>query len=350
MIEWEMIEWVWIAIAIAAVAAIGGVAWLGLGARKRRSEPKKEPVEPDFGAAAEAEEATEAAQEQAALPIEKPEPPARPSPPPSLLQLDICYAAEIYGETETQMESFADMRERLIKRRFLLRPILLGFRAAENQWESARPARGYSHWIFAAPLANRDGVLDDELLRVLEEELTRHCQRENLSFRAPPRAQTIENARLLDQFCAEVDLLVTLRAENLQQRPQNRKRVAELARSEGLIEESERVFADFREGERIFEMLLPRLKEDGGDGDSISTVSFVMDLPNVLQPRETFDRMSDVAEKMAKVLRFTLVDEERRPLNRDDVAKARAQTQKLASRMREYGVVAGSPEARILFS
>ena len=75
-----------------------------------------------------------------------------------------------------------------------------------------------------------------------------------------------------------------------------------------------------------------------------------MDLPNVLQPRETFDRMSDVAEKMAKVLRFTLVDEERRPLNRDDVAKARAQTQKLASRMREYGVVAGSPEARILFS
>ena len=188
------------------------------------------------------------------------------------------------------------------------------------------------------------------MLRVLEEELTRHCQRENLSFRAPPRAQTIENARLLDQFCAEVDLLVTLRAENLQQRPQNRKRVAELARSEGLIEESERVFADFREGERIFEMLLPRLKEDGGDGDSISTVSFVMDLPNVLQPRETFDRMSDVAEKMAKVLRFTLVDEERRPLNRDDVAKARAQTQKLASRMREYGVVAGSPEARILFS
>lgn len=266
------------------------------------------------------------------------------------MHLDICYAAEIYGGVEAEADSFADMRERLIKRRFLLRPILLGFNAGESKWESARPARGYSHWMFAAPLANRDGVLDDELLRILEEELTRHCQREGLSFRAPPQARTIENARLLDQFCAEVDLLVTLRAENLSQRPQNRERVAELARSEGLVEESERAFVDFREGERIFEMLLPRRKEDGGDGDSISTVSFVMDLPNVSRPSETFDRMTDVAEKMAKVLRFTLVDEERRPLNRDDLAKARAQTQTLASRMREYGVVAGGPEARILFS
>jgi hypothetical protein len=78
-------------------------------------------------------------------------------------------------------------------------------------------------------------------------------------------------------------------------------------------------------------------------------VVFVLDVPRVVDPMRTFDRMKLVAKRMAKTLNAELVDDNRRALDDAALTGIRAQVEAAALALRRVHIEPGSARALALF-
>ena len=275
-----------------------------------------------------------------------------PLPPiaEELLREDLHYVVRLFPADEssppTEVRIFTPLAEKI------------GIRASQRifgldekrGWIRLRGTGAHKHWIWATPLVSRAGRLDEKKMNAIEAAFRKFGEANRLRTVFPDSAIVAEHAGLLDKFCSEADVLLCLYAVSLNRAPQSAAKIASLAESEGFIRDDPGVFVRYRDNQKLFALKTRHGMPLGKGGDSVSGISFELDLPHVSRPGEGFSEMAETADKMAKVLRFTLVDEENNPLTRDSITRIRTQADALRKKMDDYGVVAGGALARILFS
>ena len=79
-------------------------------------------------------------------------------------------------------------------------------------------------------------------------------------------------------------------------------------------------------------------------------VTLLLDVPTVPDGARAFDRMVMVAEQLAHALGARVVDDNRQPLSPASLGLIRGKIAEFQTRMTQFGVAAGSPSSRRLFS
>ncbi len=351
---------VWIAVAVLAVAAVLAAVLYGLhgadsaGKRKRENktasgEPRK--IEPVVNAAAEKTQTAAPPQplppqpqpSQGNLEIASSAAPEIPPPPEETLASEMCYAAHVFAPRPLAAEAFAPLAEQWKKWR-LPRHILLGYAEQEKQWrEPSADSPPRKNWILAAPLADRNGALDEKRIRDLEESARRFCQSIGARGKFPSVAESVKNAKLLDEFCNSVDKIVEM---HLSGSP-SLARVAEAAKIGGLsaADASGIKYVCRQNSETLFSMTVyTRARGE------VRRVVFELDAPNVSNSARAFDAMTRCLQKTASMLSLEITDGSGAAVDDERLEQMREQLALLNAEMKKFGVPPGGAIARLLFS
>lgn len=208
--------------------------------------------------------------------------------------------------------------------------------------------------IAALQLADRSGPVNGEDLRNF------HAKVEDLAVRIGgalewrEHGDPLQYARELDQFCVEVDVMISLQLVAGIGGPFAGTKLRGVAEAGGgeLKEDGQFHFAD-QYGETQF--ILCSLDRKPMTVETLRTamlrgVMLLMDLPRVANGAEVFNQMVLVGRKLETALSSKLMDENQRQLGDQEIDKIRQQLKVLYSQMFARGVTPGSSSALRLFS
>ena len=251
----------------------------------------------------------------------------------------------------------------------------------------------FRNWLVALPLADRGGRMTEEKIRAVERETRRFAELRRLQPSFPPTASSLENAKLVDDFCERVDIELALHVDG-PSRP-SRASVEKMLRLQGLTDAPVRAVGKggtvgvgtgpvmgsgsgsgmvsggngfggngsgngngaggsgsgrlvwTRDGEVRYSAQPRRVSSSPGE---VSSVVFRLDVPNVSDPARAFDEMLECAAKVARVFYFKVRDPDGRDIGEDRARELRMLALGVAEDMRAHGVAPGGDVARLLFS
>ncbi len=230
------------------------------------------------------------------------------------------------------------------------------FDDADNLWHelSAHSAGAY-HWFCAAmQMVDRRGPIDENDFRGFTDGIQRVAD-QFLAVPAdfPLRSAALANAADMDKFCASVDVQVgiNLIADG---EPFPGARLRALAESCGLRMADDGSFhAIDAEGRTLFTLSNheAELFDADGMGDIVTRgVTFVVDVPLVVDGADVFEDMMRIAEAMSESLGGRIVDDNRAAFGNEAAAVIRTQIDRLQAEMADQGIPAGGSLAARLFS
>ena len=333
MPDFEDAYWLFALAGVAALAAVGAIFYFSTRAEPRRPPKIGQGVEPSFGG-----KKTEEPQ-QGTLEVDDFVPPELPSPPESLLPLEICYTARFYGDkpaTSGDMESFRKQLHSSKNRN----SYLLGFDESGGQWRMP-PESPCRYWIVAVPLADRGGAIAAADIQRLEEQSRVFAQKKQMRVVFPSMSESLENAAVIDGFCAAADMFIEIR---LSGESHPAARTDEILRLVGMSND-ERGYVCRVNSENLFRARLMTATAGGRQ-----TIIFEMDAPNISDPPRAFGEMIRAARRAAGMLNMKLTDPQGAPIDDARMAEMDKQLALLASQMRKFGAEPGSATARIIFS
>lgn len=225
----------------------------------------------------------------------------------------------------------------------------------ENQWRRINGSTvGAHHWFLAAlQLVDRGGVVSEgDFLHY-----TRGVQRLADQFRSvpagiPSRAEILGNAKVLDRFCAEVDVQIAINLVAMQ--PMVGNHIFSLAEAEGLRLEHDGSFHARAADNRTLYILsngeAALFEKSTIAGLQTRRLSLVLDLPRIIDAASEFEEMMRFAVHLGKKLGADVVDDNGRPFGTDSVDAIRTRIRHYQTRMSEEGIPPGGSLARRLFS
>ena len=192
--------------------------------------------------------------------------------------------------------------------------------------------------------------MTEEKIRAVERETRRFAELRKLHPAFPPVHVSLENARLVDEFCGRVDIEIILHADGTA-RP-SRGGVEKMLRLQGLEEDGGGEGKNGRlvwrkDGEVRFGVNLRKSSSAPGD---VSCAEFRLDVPNVSDPGRALDEMLECARKVARVFFFQVRDPEGGEMSEERAKELRTLAAGVAEDMRKHGVAPGGDVARLLFS
>lgn len=167
---------------------------------------------------------------------------------------------------------------------------------------------------------------------------------------------TVTHARAveLDALCAQVDQMVGINLIPPGDRLLPVSRIVQAAALHDMRLESDGALHFFNEqGQSVFSLTNHDTKpfQHHTLATASSTgITLLLDVPRVEQPALQFDLMARVAHELAQELQLNLVDDQRVVLTAGGVERIRAQIVQVGAQMTDNGIVAGSAQARRLFS
>lgn len=231
--------------------------------------------------------------------------------------------------------------------------VILGFDDGNKDWEKPRPDKSYTYLVWAVPLSSRNSKMTAEeraiYVRVIQDQM-----RKLAGVAKFPAHQDIEE-RLedVDQFLDKVDLAfeIHLIAKEGSGKPQKAGDIIELAQFEKM-EEVEGRIVRLVNGEKWYELNAGNNEKLGRKPPErpIASLSLFMDVPHVSNTESAYDDMFKLAEKLARVLNFVLVDYNNDELNAELLQENRNYVMYCCAEMIQRGVRPGSKLARALFS
>lgn len=329
-----------IAISVVVILAFIAVALWGVyggklkpGKKKadgKKSLPVREKKEPVFNSAAQGAQQT--------LPLD-----FTPPPLPELeqsWQADYCYVVHFFEDQVGDVKRFSALKERLAQRRMKIYR-LLGFDEEVQQWEIAEASSSFRYWIAMVPLADRNGTMTREKMKLLEDDCRRFSDHVGLRPMFSPIASALARADLLDKFCDDVDQTLHLRL--LLPHALGMNEVDELLKR-GYMVKDEKTYVYRLDSEVMFTaspVVLPNIL--------VQEVSFVLDLPRVSQPQRAFE---DMVQRMGEIadLKHGRLFHGEKEISETDFGMMRGEVDALANRMIEEGVNPGSALACLLFN
>ncbi len=230
------------------------------------------------------------------------------------------------------------------------------FDDGHNAWvDIGQHNGGGHHWFCAAmQLVDRRGPIN-------EGDFSRFTDGVHLvadQFMAIPsshlaRAEALQQAADLDQFCAGVDVQIGV---NLVSRttPFGGTKLRGLVEAQGMRLRADGMFhAEDEAGKSLFVLgnLEPTFFTDETMRDmETQGLTLIVDVPRIADGGAVFNRMMQVAGFLADALNAEIVDDNRNPLGGDAAKLIRQQIQHFQQQMSDYGVPAGSPLALRLFA
>lgn len=170
----------------------------------------------------------------------------------------------------------------------------------------------------------------------------------------PDRQPALALAAALDQFCADVDVLIGVNVITQNGVAFAATKVRAMAEAAGMKLQPDGTFHFFNdEGADLFSLAnLDPTPFSSENIRQLSThgVTFLFDVPRVADGVRVFNQMLMVARQMASSLGGQVVDDNRRPLTDAGIAKIKEQLADIYARMEAQQIKSGSARALRLFS
>lgn len=321
---------------------------LRAGAAERRAEPRPEArVEPRVGRLPQEDGAPEPA----------PAPPARaPSAADWLPEGDVGvdFVVEMAPAAPVNAAALAPL---LARRAEFGKPVrVTGLVAERGEWDEVvggAPTQ-YRRVRAALQLCDRAGPVSEVMLSGFRDTALALARDLSAAVEMPDLDEAAARAAILDQFCAEVDVMIGVNLVARDDRPFAGAKVRVLAESNGLRLAPDGRFVLYDEGGReLFsanDLDGRPLRADRLAQAQLKGLTFLLDLPRVADGEAAFDQMMHLGRTFAVTLGAALVDDNRAPLTEAGLVRIRDQIRRLHERMREHGIAPGSPAALRLFA
>jgi hypothetical protein len=218
----------------------------------------------------------------------------------------------------------------------------------------AHDAGSYAAVAAALQLADRRGAVTDSDIANFADGVRRLADQLAGVAMVPDGGEALACAQALDEFCAEVDFQLAVNVVASGDGIFAGERLRELAEAAALRLGDDGVFhARDEHGHTLY--TLGNLGVELFDADTLASlgtqgVTLSLDVPNVAQGPEVFDRMVAAGAQLAQDLGGTLVDGQRAPLTAAMIEAIRSRIAEIQSRMAARQIPAGSERARRLFS
>jgi hypothetical protein len=268
------------------------------------------------------------------------------------LDKTIDYVVEVYAARPIPASAFHASLSRF---KFIGKPAWWIGRLEDGQWTDAGAASGesFTELKAALQLANRAGPISEAELKSFCGMIRNVAAELQLEARFPPESAALEAAAKLDQFVADVDVLIGINVVT-DSAPMPGAKIRALAESEGMKLAADGSFQlNNAEGDILFSLSNqePRaFNQERTEEPATSGVTFLLDVPRVKDGLKVFDRIVAVARRFAAGLGGMLVDDKRAALSEPQVRRIRAQVKEIYELMEARGIPAGGPIARRLFS
>lgn len=232
----------------------------------------------------------------------------------------------------------------------------MGLNPKNGNWEeiAADSAERYGNLKAALQLVDRSGAVSEVKLAEFRDMVQSLAGKLSGEAGCPDVEESSVNAALLDQFCAEVDVMIGINVVSKDGSAFTGTKIRGLAEASGFRLEPDGVFKYVTDaGEHLFS--LSNFETNPFLPDTVKHlttrgITLLLDVPRVIHGERVFDQMVVLAKQFAHSLGGMVVDDNRVPLNEAGVAKIKEQLRGIQVRMSAYGIPAGSPRALRLFA
>lgn len=287
-------------------------------------------------------------------PVARPAPSHRDSALPSEVDEEIDFVVRLELAEPANAET---VREALSNDQTFDKPTQWFGRTASGEWQVVATARAsveFNMLCGALQLADRSGPVSLETLGNFFD-LAQEAAGELMAVAQIPEKQpSLEKAQALDEFCADVDVLVGVNVVATGQDQFQGTKLRALAEASGLKLATDGTF-QYCDDRGVALYSLTNHESAPFDADVIKQLSthgvtFLFDVPKVGNGVRGFDQMILVARQFADSLKGTMVDDNLKTLSDEGIAKIKSQLSSIYAKMDARGIPAGSQRALRLFS
>ncbi|MEQ1675018.1 MAG: cell division protein ZipA C-terminal FtsZ-binding domain-containing protein [Candidatus Nitrotoga sp.] len=234
--------------------------------------------------------------------------------------------------------------------------IICGLNAESNTWEKvmAESTLHYAAFKLALQLVKRSGAVSEPKLARFRDVVSSLSTKPADQVIVPEVGIAAARALKLDEFCITVDRII-----GLSLLPDNRHQilgteVAEVCEQHGFALQADGAFHLLdKRGHTLcslssMDSISFQYHTLGQHG--VSGITLLLDVPLTEQPVQRFDQMVEVARKMAKQFKASIVDDHHKTLGEDSLILIREQITAIETKMTHGNIVPGSAQARRLFS
>ncbi len=231
-----------------------------------------------------------------------------------------------------------------------------GLNATSGEWEKAiaDSPLAYTSFKLALQLVNRSGAVSEAKLMDFRELARMIAAQMHAGVVLPDVAETAARAVELDKFCAGVDQMIGLNILPSDEHMLSGNDIARVAEQYGLSLQADGAFHLIdTHGHTLFSLS----NEDNTpfqhhtlDQLHVAGLTLLLDVPCVEQPSLGFDQMVVLARQLASELRATIVDAHHVALSEGSISLIRKRIAAVEAEMRASHIIAGSAQARRLFS
>jgi FtsZ-interacting cell division protein ZipA len=230
-------------------------------------------------------------------------------------------------------------------------------RSLSGEWQAVGAASGHAEFSVvcgALQMADRTGPVSAESLGNFSGLAQEAAAKLLAVAQIPEKQPALERAQALDEFCADVDVLVGVNVVATGQDQFQGTKLRALAEASGLKLASDGTF-QYRDDRGVALYSLTNHESAPFSTDAIKQLSthgitLLFDVPKVGNGVRGFDQMILVARQFADSLKGTMVDDNLKRLNDDGIAKIKQQLAAIYAKMDARGVPAGGQRALRLFS
>ena len=233
---------------------------------------------------------------------------------------------------------------------------ICGLTLNTKQWERviADSPTLYSEFKVALQLVDRGGLISSAKLSDFRDLAVGIAQHIQAKLTIPDVQKTIHAALQLDAFCVAVDQMVGVNLLPAGERLLHGSMIAQAAASQGMTLESDGAFHLLNaQGYSQFSLINRDTKAfqlQTLQTSITAGLTLLLDVPRASEPTRQFDKMMQVAHELAKTLQVNLVDDRRIELTEAGLIPIREKVGEVEAKMRDQNIVAGSAQARRLFS
>lgn len=228
---------------------------------------------------------------------------------------------------------------------------------ATGQWEdvtSARDRVAFSALYGALQLADRAGALTSEEIAQFSSQVQQTAESLMAVAQMPERQLALDTAAKLDEFCADVDILVGINVIALDQDTFAGTKIRALAEAGGFKLASDGTYQYQDDHGAVLYTLTNQesapFKTQEMKYLNTHGLTLLFDVPRIPNGLRAFDHMIQFARQLSDSLKGMLVDDNLRPLTDEGIAKIKQQISMIYAKMDKHGIPAGSARAQRLFS
>jgi FtsZ-interacting cell division protein ZipA len=266
------------------------------------------------------------------------------------------YVVSIQSETPVTVSDLAEILQRKVG---FGKPVRwFGQKNAGAFWEEitmeSDPDSNYTGLRACLQLADRSGPVSEVSLSEFRDMVQNFAELINVVADTPDIGEAYSQAVLLDQFCAEVDVMIGINVISKDGGAFTGTKIRALAEASGFKLDGGGVF-NFREGNDDAKFTLNNYESTPFLPDNIRTlttngVTFLFDVPRIKNGERVFDQMTHLSRIFATTLGGTMVDDNQVPLSDSGIDRIKHKLNGIQAVMKSRDFPAGGEIALRLFA